>query len=218
MLPIYIMLRPYFIQNKCPSYKQLLPPSEDQQRAPQLENLCFNCTRLCLCLPNYLFPSGFLTKHIRCMNQSLPCMLHVPYLIFLHLILLIIICEEKLWSSFCGSFQPSITSSLLGPNILLSTRFVNTLSLWKYQLFGTDRQTLQRCLLPLSSSGSNTPVGCHFHTRRSENMKSFFFPQYERPGCTRIVQPCTCVSAYSPRRIESVLFVLKRLHSSYTAY
>jgi hypothetical protein len=40
-------------------------------------------------------------------------------------------CEVlKLWSSsFCSHIQPPATSSLLGPNILLSTLFSNTLNL-----------------------------------------------------------------------------------------
>jgi hypothetical protein len=47
------------------------------------------------------------------------------------LIILIILEEEcKLWSpSLCTFLQPPVTSSLFGPNILLSTLFSNTLSL-----------------------------------------------------------------------------------------
>jgi len=52
-------------------------------------------------------------------------------LIFLDLITLTIFSElYKLWiSSLCILLQPLATSSLLGPNILLSTLFTNTLSL-----------------------------------------------------------------------------------------
>jgi len=53
------------------------------------------------------------------------------YLILLHLITRIILDEEyrSFNSSLCSVFHSPVTSSLLGPNILLSTLFSNTLSL-----------------------------------------------------------------------------------------
>jgi hypothetical protein len=53
------------------------------------------------------------------------------HLILLALITLTILGEEyrPCSSSLCSFLQPSVTSSLLGPNILLSTLFSNTLNL-----------------------------------------------------------------------------------------
>jgi hypothetical protein len=76
-------------------------------------------------LPNGLFPSGFATKILYAF--VIPPML----LILLHIIILTI-CGEvyKLRSSsLCSLLQPPATSSLLRPNILLSTLFPDTLNL-----------------------------------------------------------------------------------------
>jgi hypothetical protein len=57
--------------------------------------------------------------------------IYLSHLILLDLIILIILgVVYKLWSSLlCSCLQPPITSSLYGPNILLSTLFSNALSL-----------------------------------------------------------------------------------------
>jgi len=85
---------------------------------------------LCMGLPSGLFPSGSPNKN-PVYTSTLPhtCPAH---LILLSLISWTILGEEyrSLSSSLCNFLHSPVTLSLLDPNILLSTLFSNTLSLY----------------------------------------------------------------------------------------
>jgi len=79
-----------------------------------------------------VFPSGFPTEILHeflIIHMYATCLIH---LIHLNLITPITFGEAyKLWSSsLCCLRRPPATSSLLGPNILLSTQFSYTVNLW----------------------------------------------------------------------------------------
>ena len=83
-------------------------------------------SHLYLGLPSGLFPSGFPTKTLYTPLLS-PIRTTCPgHLIFLDFITLTILGEEH--RSSCSFLHSLVTSSLLGPNILLNTLFSNTLS------------------------------------------------------------------------------------------
>ena len=83
-------------------------------------------SHLRLGLPSGLLPSSFPTKTLYTPLPS-PYALHAPPISFF----LILLGEEyRLFSSsLCNFLHSPVTSSLLGPNILLNTLFSNTLSL-----------------------------------------------------------------------------------------
>ena len=88
-------------------------------------------THLRLGLPSGLFPSGFPTKNLYSPLFSPICATCTAYLILLDFITRTILGEEykSFSSSLCSLLHSPVTSSLLGPNILLNTMFSNTLSL-----------------------------------------------------------------------------------------
>jgi len=88
--------------------------------------------RLHLGFLSCLLPSGFPTKIFYAFFISPVHAICTAHLILLDLITLVIFGEAyKVWSSsICSLLQPPETSSLLGPNILLSTLFSNTLDLF----------------------------------------------------------------------------------------
>ena len=97
-------------------------------------------SHLCLGLPSGLFPWGFPTKTpytplLSPIHNTCP-----THLILLDLITGIILGEEyrSLSSSLHSFLHSPVSSSLLGPNILLSTLFSNTLSL-HYSLDVSDQ-------------------------------------------------------------------------------
>jgi hypothetical protein len=82
---------------------------------------------LCLGLTSRLFPSGFLTNNLHAV-LFFPIRATCPAHLILHDLIILIILDEEYKP--CSFLHLPVTSSIFGPNILLSTLFSNTLSLF----------------------------------------------------------------------------------------
>jgi hypothetical protein len=111
------------------------PYPEPDQSSPhhQILSIPIVSTHLRLGLPSGLFASGFPTNNLYAFLFSpirATCSAH-PILLDLIILIILVLDEEykSRNSSLCSFLYLAVTSSLFGPNILLSTLFSNTLSL-----------------------------------------------------------------------------------------
>ena len=103
---------------------QFIPP----HLTPWRSILILSSSHLRLRLPSGLFPSGFPTKTLYTPLSSPICATCPAHLILLDFITSTILGEQyrSLSSSLCSFLHSLFNSSLLGPNILLSTLFFHT--------------------------------------------------------------------------------------------
>ena len=118
--------------HKCPPPAPILSqldPVHTPPHSTSWRSMLILSSHLCLGLPSGLIPSGFPTKTLYtpllCIHATYPAHL------FLDFMTRTILGEEYRWwsSSLCSYLHSPVTSSLLGPNILLNTLFWNTRSL-----------------------------------------------------------------------------------------
>ena len=100
--------------------------------------ILISSSHLCLGLPSGLFPPRFPTKTLYTPLPSPIRAIWPGHLILLYFITHTILGEEyrTLSSSLCSFLHSPVTSSLLGPNILLNTLFSDTFSLHSSPNFG----------------------------------------------------------------------------------
>jgi hypothetical protein len=113
----------------CPKTNKSTPHPRHQQVSPR--SIMIPSYHLRLDLPSGLFPLGFPSKNLYTFLSSpmrATCPAHHNLLD--SICLMIFRDEYKLWSSsLCSLLHSSVTSSLLGPDILLRSLFSNSLSL-----------------------------------------------------------------------------------------
>ena len=114
----------------CPN----LEPARPSPYPPNLtswRSILILSSHLHLGFPSVLFPTGFPTKTLFTTLLSSMCATCPTQLIFFDFITRTILGEQygSLSSSLCRFLHSPVTSSLLGPHILLNTLFSNTLSL-----------------------------------------------------------------------------------------
>ena len=110
----------------CASWIQSIPPHPTSWRS-----ILILSSHLRLGLPSGLYPSGLTSKTLFTPLHS-PIRATCPaHLILLHFISRTVLGEQyrSFSSSLCSFLHSPFTSSLVGPNIYLSTQFSNTLSL-----------------------------------------------------------------------------------------
>ena len=128
--------------HKCPppaqSWASSIQPTSPHPTSWRYIVIIFSHLRLGL--PSGLFPSGFPTKTLYMPPLSPIRATWPPHLILLDFINRTILGEDyrSLISSLCSFLHSPVTSSLIGPNVLLNTLFSNTLSL-RYSLSVSDQ-------------------------------------------------------------------------------
>ena len=105
-------------------------PARSSPRSTSWRSIPILSTHLHLGLPSGLLPTGFSTKTLYAPLSSPVSATCPAHLILLDFITRTILGEQfrSFSSSLCNLLHSPVTSSLLGPNILLNTIFSNTVS------------------------------------------------------------------------------------------